>query len=101
LGSSSNETDMNIVRDQLIKNGFDVTLNTQPDYASFQTQKEAGNYDLAISSWTTVTGNPDYAVRSLFTTGGDNSDLSNSEIDTLINEAALQTSDEYTETYKE
>lgn len=101
LGSSSNETDMNIVRDQLIKNGFDVTLNTQPDYASFQTQKEAGNYDLAISSWTTVTGNPDYAVRSLFTTDGDNSDLSNSEVDALINEAALQTSDEYTETYKE
>ncbi|MER2040333.1 ABC transporter substrate-binding protein [Desemzia incerta] len=101
LGSSSNETDMNIIRDQLIKNGFDVTLNTQPDYASFQTQKEAGNYDLAISSWTTVTGNPDYAVRSLFTTDGDNSDLSNSEVDALINEAALQTSDEYTETYKE
>ncbi len=101
LGTSSNETDMNIVRDQLIKNGFEVKLNTQPDYASFQTQKEAGNYDLAISSWTTVTGNPDYAVRSLFITDGDNSSLSNSEVDALIDEAALQTSDEYTQTYKE
>lgn len=101
LGTSSNETDMNIVRDQLIKNGFDVKLNTQPDYASFQTQKEAGNYDLAISSWTTVTGNPDYAVRSLFITDGDNSSMSNSEVDALIDEAALQTADEYTQTYKE
>lgn len=101
LGTSSNETDMNIVRDQLIKNGFEVKLNTQPDYASFQTQKEAGNYDLAISSWTTVTGNPDYAVRSLFITDGDNSSMSNSEVDALIDEAALQTSDEYTQTYKE
>ncbi|ALV22126.1 ABC transporter substrate-binding protein [Carnobacterium antarcticum] len=100
LGTSSNETDMNIVRDQLIKNGFDVKLNTQPDYASFQTQKEAGNYDLAISSWTTVTGNPDYAVRSLFITDGDNSSMSNSEVDALIDEAALQTADEYTQTYK-
>lgn len=101
LGTSSNETDMNIVRDQLIKNGFEVKLNTQPDYASFQTQKEAGNYDLAISSWTTVTGNPDYAVRSLFITDGDNSSMSNSEVDALIDKAALQTSDEYTQTYKE
>lgn len=101
LGTSSNETDMNIVRDQLIKNGFEVKLNTQPDYASFQTQKEAGNYDLAISSWTTVTGNPDYAVRSLFITDGDNSNMSNSEVDALIDEAALQTADEYTQTYKE
>lgn len=100
LGTSSNETDMNIVRDQLIKNGFEVKLNTQPDYASFQTQKEAGNYDLAISSWTTVTGNPDYAVRSLFITDGDNSSMSNSEVDALIDKAALQTSDEYTQTYK-
>lgn len=101
LGTSSNETDMNVVRDQLIKNGFDVTLNTQPDYASFQAQKEAGNYDLAISSWTTVTGNPDYAVRSLFITDGDNSIMSDEEVDALINEAALQTPDEYQETYKE
>lgn len=101
LGISSNETDMNIVRDQLVQNGFEVELNTQPDYASFVSQRDAGNYDLAVSSWTTVTGNPDYAVRSLFTTGGDYSIMSNSEIDALVDEAALQTPDEYTETYRE
>lgn len=100
LGMSANETDMNIVRDQLIKNGFDVKLNTQPDYASFTAQQDAGNYDLAISSWTTVTGNPDYAVRSLFISGGDYSKISDPEVDKLINEAALETPEEYVDTYK-
>lgn len=101
LGMSSNETDMNVVRDQLMKNGFEVTLNTQPDFASLNAQKEAGNYDLVMSSWTTVTGNPDYAVRSLFISGGDNSYVNDPAVDELINAAALQTPDEYTETYKE
>lgn len=101
LGSSANETDMNIVRDQLMKNGFDVKLNTQPDYASFNAQKEAGNYDLAISSWTTVTGNPDYAVRSLFITDGDYSIMSDSEVDALIDQASIETPEEYQATYKE
>lgn len=101
LGSAADETDLNIVRDQLNRNGFDVTLNTQPDYASYSSFRDAGNYDLAIASWTTVTGNPDYAVRSLFTSNGDNSFVSNENVDALINEAALQTPDEYTETYDE
>ncbi|MDE1549632.1 ABC transporter substrate-binding protein [Jeotgalibaca caeni] len=101
LGTSSNETDMNVLRDQLMKNGFNVELNTQPDYASFTAQKDAGNYDLAVSSWTTVTGNPDYAVRSLFISEGDNSYVNDPEVDALINEAALETPEDYTETYKE
>ena len=66
LRMSTGEADMNIVRDQLVKNGFQVKLNIQPDYGSFKAQQDAGNYDVALSSWTTVTGNPDYAVRSLF-----------------------------------
>lgn len=103
LGMSSNENDLNIIRDQLIQNGFDVELNTQPDFSAFSAQRDAGNYDLAISSWTTVTGNPDYAVRSLFISGGDYnySNITDERVDELINEAALQTPDEYTETYKE
>ena len=101
LGMSTNETDMNIVRDQLIKNGFNVELNTQPDYSSFTAQQDAGNYDLAVTGWTTVTGNPDYAVRSLFSTGGDYSIMSDPDVDRLIDEAALETPEEYIETYKE
>ncbi len=103
LAMSSNEKDVNIVRDQLSKAGFNVKLNMQPDYGSFVGQRDAGNYDLAISGWTTVTGNPDYAVNALFTTGGDSnfSGLSNPDIDRLVAEAAEQTPEEYLETYKE
>ncbi|KOS60645.1 hypothetical protein FJQ98_04590 [Lysinibacillus agricola] len=101
LGMAASEEDMNIVRDQLVKNGFDVKLNIQPDYGSFSAQKEAGNYDLALSSWTTVTGNPDYAVRGLFKTGGDYSIVADSKLDALIEEASTLTGDEAAAKYKE
>lgn len=101
LGMGSNEDDLNILRDQLTKNGFNVELNIQPDYGSFTTQKEAGNYDLALNSWTTVTGNPDYAVRSLFTSDGDNSLFADERADELIDQASTELADEYVETYKE
>ena len=101
LSMSSNEADVNIARDQLVKNGFDVKLNLQPDYGSFTAQKDAGNFDVAVSSWTTVTGNPDYAVRSLFKSDGDNSIMADEEIDELIDLASTQTPDEYADTYKE
>ncbi|EON73488.1 ABC transporter substrate-binding protein [Lysinibacillus sphaericus] len=101
LGMAAAEEDMNIVRDQLVKNGFDVKLNIQPDYGSFSAQKEAGNYDIALSSWTTVTGNPDYAVRGLFKTGGDYSVVADSTLDALIDEASTLTGDEAVTKYKE
>ena len=101
LGMSSSEEDMNIVRDQLTKNGFDVKLNIQPDYGSFKAQQEAGNFDVAVSSWTTVTGNPDYAVRSLFKTGGDYSIIADAEVDELVDKAAQKQPDEFVETYKQ
>ncbi|WP_412729254.1 ABC transporter substrate-binding protein [Cytobacillus praedii] len=101
LGMSSGEDDINIVRDQLVKNGFDVKLNLQPDYGSFKAQQDAGNYDIALSSWTTVTGNPDYAVRSLFKSGGDYSIMADEEVDKLIDLASSQTPEEYADTYKQ
>ena len=101
LGMSSGEEDLNIVRDQLVKNGFNVKLNIQPDYGSFKAQQDAGNFDVALSSWTTVTGNPDYAVRSLFKTGGDYSIMADPEIDKLIDKASTQTAKDYVKTYKE
>lgn len=101
LGMSSNEDDLNIVRDQLTKNGFKVKLNIQADYGSFKAQEDAGNFDISLAGWTTVTGNPDYAVRSLFKTGGDYSKLKDPEIDELIDTAGTQTPKEYTETYKQ
>ncbi|GLC87715.1 ABC transporter substrate-binding protein [Lysinibacillus piscis] len=101
LGMASAEEDMNIVRDQLVKNGFDVKLNVQPDYGAFSAQKDAGNYDVAVSGWTTVTGNPDYAVRGLFKTGADYSIVSDSNLDKLIEEASTLTGAEAVAKYKE
>lgn len=101
LGMSSGEEDLNIVRDQLVKNGFKVKLNIQPDYGSYKAQQDAGNFDVAVSSWTTVTGNPDYAVRSLFKSGGDYSIMADPEIDKLIDKASTQTAKDYVKTYKE
>lgn len=101
LGMASQEQDVNIVRDQLTKNGFEVKLNIQPDFGSFSAQRDAGNYDLALSSWTTVTGNPDYAVRGLFKTGGDYSNTADEQIDTLIDEASTLIGDEAKEKYAE
>lgn len=101
LGMASSEQDLNIVRDQLVKNGFDVKLNIQPDYGSYKAQQDAGNYDISASSWTTVTGNPDYAVRGLFKTGGDYSTTADATVDKLIDEASTLTGDEAKEKYKE
>lgn len=101
LGMSSNEDDLNIVRDQLVKSGFKVKLNIQPDYGSYTAQKDAGNYDIVLSSWTTVTGNPDYAVRGLFKTGADNSIVSDKQIDQLIEKAATEMPDKYIHTYQQ
>src|SRR5699024_3960513 len=101
IGMASDEDDMNIVRDELVKNGFDVKLNIQPDYGSISGQEEAGNFDVSLSGWTTVSGNPDYAVRSLYTTGDDYSIISDSEVDDLINQASTETPEEWVDTYKE
>ncbi|MCM3390113.1 ABC transporter substrate-binding protein [Ureibacillus chungkukjangi] len=101
LGTAAGENDLNILRDQLTKNGFEVVLNIQPDYGSFSAQKDAGNYDVALSSWTTVTGNPDYAVRGLFKTGGDYSVVSDSNLDALIDKASTLTGDEAKDAYAE
>src|SRR5699024_4903139 len=88
---------------QLTKAGFNVELNMQPDYSSSQAQEAAGNFDLEISGWTTVTGNPDYAVKSLFKTDGDynKSPVADSEIDALIEQAGTETPEEYVSTYAE
>lgn len=101
LGMSANEQDMNILRDQLVKNSFDVKLNIQPDFGSYSAQKDAGNFDIALSSWTTVTGNPDYAVRGLFKTDGDYSDTADKNLDKLIDEASTLTGDDAKAKYKE
>lgn len=92
----------NVVRDQLAKAGFSPKINMQPDYASFRSMIDAGNFDLAITYWNTVTGSPDYAVRSVWHSEGPLNlyHINDPELDELIELGATQTPDEYMETYE-
>lgn len=103
LGQSSGEANLNIVRDQLIKAGFDVEINMQPDYSSFTAAIAAGNYDAAITGWTTVTGNVDYAVRGVFHSSGDynRSPIVDEKVDELIDKGASETLAQSVATYTE
>lgn len=103
LFMSANEKEGNVLRDQLTKAGFNVTLNIQPDYSSYVTVLDSGEFDMAIGGWTTVTGNPDYAVKSLFKSDGDSNrgPINDEVIDSLIEKASSETPDVYVNTYKE
>ncbi|MDR0554812.1 MAG: ABC transporter substrate-binding protein [Treponema sp.] len=101
LSYASSEQIVNIVRDQLSKAGFEVEVNLQPDSGSFMKLVENGSFELAVSGWTTVTGNPDYAVRSLVKTGADynRGKIDDPEVNRLVDLAATQTPAEYVKTY--
>lgn len=103
LGQSSSEANLNILRDQLTKAGFQVEINMQPDYASMTAQQDAGNFDLLITGWTTVTGNVDYAVRGILHSTGDynKSPLNDAKVDELIDKGATETAEVSVATYTE
>ena len=62
LGQSANEKDLNVIRDLLAQQGFEVTINMQPDRGSYMSQIDAGNYDIVFTGWASISGNGDYAV---------------------------------------
>lgn len=101
LSLSSLETETNVVRDQLTKAGFDVTLSIQPDYGSLFTQVDARNYDIYLCTMKVLSGNPDYGCRPMFySTGIDNdSKVVDAEVDRLIDLGASQLPQDYEETY--
>lgn len=103
LGYSAQESTLNIVRDQLTKAGFEVELNMQPDYSSMTTVQDSREWDIDISGWTTVTGNPDYAVRDVYASYGEYNagGIDDAKVDELIDKAAGETPAEYVATYKE
>lgn len=100
LGQASYENDMNIVKEQLEQAGFNVKMNIQPDYGSYRTQREAGNYDIQIDDWTTVFGDPNYSMSALFSSEGSNSLLKNKKIDQMINTASTKEKSEAKQAYK-
>ncbi len=103
LAQSSSEANTNILRDQLSKAGFTVELNTVPDSASWRQQVSAGNFDIAITGWTTVTGNVDYAVRGIYHSTGDYNygPIVDEKIDQLIDKGASETAAASVATYTE
>ena len=90
------EVETNTIRDQLSKAGFDVTVNIQPDRASFVAVQDTGNYDLAVLNWLTDAGAPDYAVRQLYHNDGSYNDwpIKDDELSAMIDEAAQLTFEE-------
>lgn len=100
LGQASYENDMNIVKEQLENAGFNVKMNIQPDYGSYRTQREAGNYDIQIDDWTTVFGDPNYSMSALFSSTGSNSLLKDSKVDRMIDQASTENDKDAKQTYK-
>ena len=103
LAQSSSEANANILRDQLSKAGFTVEMNTVPDSASWRQQREAGNYEIALTGWTTVTGNVDYAVRGIYHSEGDYNygPILDEKVDMLIDKGAEETAANAAVTYTE
>ncbi len=93
----------NVIRDQLEKAGFAPSISLQPDYASWRSQVDAGNFDLAITYWVTTNGSPDYAVRGVFRSDGDFNlyGINDPKLDEYIDTAAKQTPAEYMQTYSD
>lgn len=103
LSLSSLETETNVIRDQLTKAGFDVTVSIQPDYGSMYAQVDARNYDIHMGTFKVLPGNPDYGCRTMFySTGLENdSKVEDPEVDRLIDLGASQLPQDYQETYAE
>lgn len=101
LTTSEGMTNANVLRDQLVRHGYQVEFNIQPDFASLMAQRDNGNFDIVTLGWTTVTGSPDYAVRSLYHSEGDISLIEDPYVDELITQAAREVPEDYQSTYTE
>lgn len=101
LTMSEGMTNANVLRDQLVRHGFNVEFNIQPDFASLMAQRDGGNFDIVTLGWTTVTGSPDYAVRTLYHSEGDLSLINDPYVDELIDRAATEVPEDYQATYTE
>lgn len=101
LTTNDSMTSANVLRDQLVRNGFDVEFNIQPDFSSLLAQHDVGNFDITMMGWSTVTGSPDYAVRSIYHSQGDSSLIEDPYVDELIDQAATELPEDYQATYTE
>lgn len=98
---ASDEKVANVIRDQLKKAGFDVTVNVFPDSGTFNAAVETGEHDLSISSHS-GSGSPDANVRGPFHSEGawNRYGYKDAEIDALIDEASSLDGDPSLDAYK-
>lgn len=68
---SSGDKYSQILQSQWKKAGITVEIVEKKDSSTLMADMQAGSFDMVVTGWTTVTGNPDYAVMSLFHTNGD------------------------------
>ena len=102
LVTSSDEKAANVVRDQLKKAGFNVTVNVYPDSGTFNAAVETEEFDMAIRGYSGA-GSPDANIRGPFHSNGawNTTGHNDSEIDALIDEASRLTGDASTDVYKQ
>ncbi len=102
LAGSTSEAVMGVLRDLLIKAGFEVELTLTPDASSSTAVRESGEWDIMYGGWSPISG-PDNAIRSLvytdapFNRGG----IADPEIDALVDQAASVTKEESWAIYEE
>lgn len=104
LGQAANQKDLNVIRDLLTQQGFDVTINMQPDRGAYMSQIDAGNYDITFTGWASISGNGDYATRGIFHSTGDSNlggNIHDERLDALIDEACTLVYDESVPLYAE
>ena len=99
---SAFEKQANVVRDQLKKAGVELEVKNYADVGSYISALTAGGCDLSLLTFS-GSGSPDGQIRDIFYTGGTANffGLSDPEVDELMDKAASQTADAYSEAYKE
>lgn len=104
LTMSSNITLAQVVQSQLKKVGIPSKITEKKDYSTYLDDLVNGSFDITATGWTTVTGNPDYAVMSLFHTNGDYNryGIADNELDMNLEagRAAKIGSSQFKEAYK-
>lgn len=102
LTLSADETVANVVRDQLKKAGFNVTVSTYPDSGTFNAAVDTESFDIRITSHSGA-GSPDANVRGPFHSKGawNTGGFNDPKLDEYIEKAAMLVGDESLEKYKE
>jgi len=92
-----------IIRNQLEQLGIDASIN-QMEWGAYLDATAEGQHDMFLLGWTTVTGDADYGLYSLFHSsefgaGGNRTFYANSRVDELLDLARATADDDEREAY--